>query len=93
MSPQVKPAKVGGRKLEEIRDTDPDGRPVLHSQVIDPLTRMLREGRVGLWLTDPAGTCLCLWPDSLGAIWISEACADVAGCSRCFAPGVARRSP
>ena len=46
MSPQVKPAKVGGRKLEEIRDTDPDGRPVLHSQVIDPLTRMLREGTI-----------------------------------------------
>jgi hypothetical protein len=46
MSPRVKPAKVGGRKLEEIRDTDPDGRPVLHSQVIDPLTRMLRAGTI-----------------------------------------------
>ena len=46
MSPQVKPAKVGGRKLEEIRDTDPDGRPVLHCQVIDPLARMLRAGTI-----------------------------------------------
>ena len=27
-----------------------------------------RPRRVGLWLTDPAGSCLCLWPDSLGVI-------------------------
>jgi hypothetical protein len=46
MSPRVKPAKVGGRQLKEIQDADPDGRPVLHSQVIDPLTRMLRAGTI-----------------------------------------------
>ena len=44
MSARIKPIRVRGRQLEEIRDADPDGRPVLHSQVIDPLTRMLREG-------------------------------------------------
>ena len=46
MSGRIKPIKVHGRQLEEIRDADPDGRPVLHSQVIDPLTRMLRAGTI-----------------------------------------------
>jgi hypothetical protein len=46
MSARIKPIRVGGRQLEEIRDADPDGRPVLHSQVIDPLARMLRAGTI-----------------------------------------------
>jgi hypothetical protein len=46
MSRRVKPHKVRGRQIEEIRDADPDGRPVLHYQVIDPLTRMLRGGTI-----------------------------------------------
>ena len=46
MSARVRPAKVRGRQIEEIRDADPNGRPVLHYQVIDPLTRMLRGGTI-----------------------------------------------
>ena len=46
MSRRIKPHKVRGREIEEIRDADPDGRPVLHYQVIDPLTRMLRGGTI-----------------------------------------------
>jgi hypothetical protein len=46
MSARIKPIRVRGRQLEEIRDADPDGRPVLHSQVIDPLARMLRAGTI-----------------------------------------------
>ena len=46
MSRRLKPHKVRGRQIEEVRDADPDGRPVLHSQVIDPLARMLRAGTI-----------------------------------------------
>jgi hypothetical protein len=46
MSARVKPAKIRGRQLEEIRDADPDGRPVLHYQAVDPLARMLRAGTI-----------------------------------------------
>jgi hypothetical protein len=46
MSARVKPAKIRGRQLEEIRDADPDGRPVLHYQIVDPLARMLRAGTI-----------------------------------------------
>jgi hypothetical protein len=46
MSARVKPPKIRGRQLEEIRDADPDGRPVLHYQIVDPLARMLRAGTI-----------------------------------------------
>jgi hypothetical protein len=46
MSERMKPAKARGRQLEEIRDADPDGRPVFHYQIIDPLARMLRAGTI-----------------------------------------------
>jgi hypothetical protein len=46
MSARIEPHKVRGRQLEEIRDADPDGRPVLHYQVIDSLARMLRGGTI-----------------------------------------------
>jgi hypothetical protein len=46
MSGRVEPAKVRGRQLEEIRDTDSDGPPVLHYQIVDPLARMLRAGTI-----------------------------------------------
>ena len=32
MSARIKPNEVRGRQLEEMRDADPDGRPVLHYQ-------------------------------------------------------------
>ena len=46
MSRRIKPHKVRGREIEEVRDADPDGRPVLHYQVVDPLARMLRGGTI-----------------------------------------------
>jgi hypothetical protein len=46
MSARIKPTRVRGRQLEEIRDADPDGRPVLHHQIVDPLARMLRAGTI-----------------------------------------------
>jgi hypothetical protein len=46
MSRRIKPHKVRGRQVEEVRDADPDGRPVFHYQVIDPLARMLRAGTI-----------------------------------------------
>jgi hypothetical protein len=46
MSARVKPTRVHSRRIEQIRDADPDGPPVLHHQIIDPLTRMLRAGTI-----------------------------------------------
>ena len=44
MSARIKPAKVRGRELEEVREADAGGRPVLHYRIIDPLARMRRAG-------------------------------------------------
>jgi hypothetical protein len=46
MSRRIKPHKVRGGQIEEIRDADPNGRAVLHYQVVDPLARMLRAGTI-----------------------------------------------
>jgi hypothetical protein len=46
MSARIKPHKVRGRELEEVREADPDGRPVLHYRIIDPLARMRRAGTI-----------------------------------------------
>jgi hypothetical protein len=46
MIARIKPTRVRGRQIEEIRDADPDGRLVLHRQIIDTLTRMLRAGTI-----------------------------------------------
>jgi hypothetical protein len=46
MIARIKPTRVRGRQIEEIRDADPEGRPVLHRQIIDTLTRMLRAGTI-----------------------------------------------
>jgi Domain of unknown function (DUF6456) len=46
MSRRIKPDAARGRELEEVRGTDPDGRPVLHHRVVDPLDRMLRAGTI-----------------------------------------------
>ena len=32
--------------VEEVREADPDGRPVLHYRIIDPLARMRRAGTI-----------------------------------------------
>jgi hypothetical protein len=43
---RVKPNKVRGRELEEVREVDPDGRIVIHHRLVDTLGRMLRSGSI-----------------------------------------------
>jgi len=46
MSRRIKPNKVRGRQLEEVREKDPDGRIVYHHRTVDTLGRMLRAGTI-----------------------------------------------
>jgi hypothetical protein len=46
MSRRVKPHKVRGRELEEVREKDPDGRIVYHHRTVDTLGKMLRAGTI-----------------------------------------------
>jgi hypothetical protein len=46
MSRRVKPHKVRGRELEEVRERDPDGRIVYHHRTVDTLGKMLRAGTI-----------------------------------------------
>jgi hypothetical protein len=46
MSKRAKPHKVRGRKLEEVRKKDPDGRIVVHHRTVDTLGKMLRAGTI-----------------------------------------------
>jgi hypothetical protein len=43
---RVKPNKVRGRKFEEVREVDPDGRIVVHHRLVDTLGRMLKSGTI-----------------------------------------------
>jgi hypothetical protein len=45
MSARIKPHKVRGRQLEEVREKDPDGGIVVHHRTVDTLGKMLRAGR------------------------------------------------
>jgi hypothetical protein len=54
MSARIKPHKVQSRQLEEVRETDPDGRPVLHHRVVDTLGKMLRAGTIDETMYDAA---------------------------------------
>jgi hypothetical protein len=54
MSARIKPHKVRGRQLEEVREADPDGRPVLHHRVVDTLGKMLRAGTIDETMYDAA---------------------------------------
>ena len=54
MSARTKPHKVQGRQLEEVREADPDGRPVLHHRVVDTLGKMLRAGTIDEAMYDAA---------------------------------------
>lgn len=54
MSARIKPHKVQGRQLEEVREADPDGRPVLHHRVVDTLGKMLRAGTIDEAMYDAA---------------------------------------
>ena len=46
MSRRVKPHKVRGRELEEVREKDPEGRIVYHHRTVDTLGKMLRAGTI-----------------------------------------------
>jgi hypothetical protein len=50
----MKPHKVGGRELEEVREKDPDGRIVYHHRTVDTLGRMLRAGIITPEMHDAA---------------------------------------
>jgi hypothetical protein len=51
---RVKPNKVRGRKFEEVREVDPDGRIVVHHRLVDTLGRMLKSGTIDQAMHDAA---------------------------------------
>ena len=53
-SARVKPHKVRGRELEEVREADPDGRIVVHHRTVDTLGKMLRAGTIDQAMHDAA---------------------------------------
>jgi hypothetical protein len=53
-STRVKPKHVPPHELEEVREADPDGRPVLHHRVVDTLGKMLKSGTISLEMHDAA---------------------------------------
>src|ERR687897_3016190 len=54
MSARIKPHKVRGRQLEEVREKDPDGRIVVHHRTVDTLGKMLRAGTISQEMHDAA---------------------------------------
>jgi hypothetical protein len=54
MSRRIKPHKVRGRELEEVREKDPEGRIVYHHRTVDTLGRMLRAGTISEEMHDAA---------------------------------------
>ena len=54
MSRRIKPHKVRGRELEEVREKDPDGRIVYHHRTVDTLGKMLRAGTIDQAMHDVA---------------------------------------
>jgi hypothetical protein len=46
MSARIKPHKVKGRQLEEVREKDPEGRIVVHHRTVDTLGKMLCAGTI-----------------------------------------------
>ena len=54
MSARIKPHKVKGRELEEVREKDPDGRIVVHHRTVDTLGKMLRAGTITQEMHDAA---------------------------------------
>jgi hypothetical protein len=51
---RVKPHRVRGRELEEVREKDPDGRIVYHHRTVDTLGKMLRAGTIDQAMHDAA---------------------------------------
>jgi hypothetical protein len=54
MSARLKPHKVKGRQLEEVREKDPEGRIVVHHRTVDTLGKMLRSGTIDQAMHDAA---------------------------------------
>jgi hypothetical protein len=54
MSKRIKPKRVRGRELEEVREKDPDGRIVYHHRTVDTLGQMLRAGTITPEMHDAA---------------------------------------
>jgi hypothetical protein len=54
MSARIKPHKVRGRQLEQVREKDPDGRIVVHHRTVDTLGKMLRPGTITPEMHDTA---------------------------------------
>jgi hypothetical protein len=54
MSQRLKPRKVRGRALEEVREKDPDGRIVYHHRTVDTLGKMLKAGTITQEMHDAA---------------------------------------
>jgi hypothetical protein len=54
MSARIKPHKVAGRQLEEVREKDPDGRIVVHHRTVDTLGKMLKAGTISPEMHDAA---------------------------------------
>jgi hypothetical protein len=54
MSRRIKPHKVRGRQLEEVREKDPDGCIVYHHRTVDTLGKMLRSGTISQEMHDAA---------------------------------------
>jgi hypothetical protein len=45
-SARVRPHKVRGRQFEEVRETDPDGRIIVHHRTVDTLGQLLKAGMI-----------------------------------------------
>ena len=54
MSARIKPHKVRGRQLEEVREKDPDGRIVVHHRTVDTLGKMMNAGTITQEMHDAA---------------------------------------
>ena len=54
MSARLKPHRVRGRQLEEVREKDPEGRIVYHHRTVDTLGKMLRAGTITPEMHDAA---------------------------------------
>jgi hypothetical protein len=54
VSARIRPLKVCGRQLEEVREKDPDGRIVYHHRTVDTFGKMLRSGAISQEMHDAA---------------------------------------
>jgi hypothetical protein len=54
MGVRIKPHRVRGRQLEEVREKDPDGHIVYHHRTVDTLGKMLRAGTISQEMHDAA---------------------------------------